>query len=338
LEVRVRVFDPVVEKSPEVSVIMPVYNAEEFLAEALQSVLGQTHHSFELIAVDDGSTDRSTEILADFARRDNRLVSWRTENRGVAAALNACLERARNDLVIRFDADDLMLPNRLERQVWFMQQHPDISVAASYAWLIDRNGNLVAEANPTIDVDRGIRDYNPHWFVDFIHPSCIMRKRHIQLAGGYSSEYYPEDRELWGRLVASGYRLAVQPEFLVKHRLYKSSVTARTGLRRHALLCEFVDQNIIRLLQGQTYVSFQAFLDNRRRTPVLKRFVRNANEVGKACYKAATREFAEREWWRCLMHSTAAICINPIWGVRMLRKVAHRKRSQVSSGSGSRCT
>jgi glycosyltransferase involved in cell wall biosynthesis len=96
----------------EVSIIMPVYNAQEFLAEALQSVLDQTHQCFELIAEDGGSTDRSAEILADFARRDKRIAFSRTEKRNVAAAVNSCLEKARSDLVVRLDADDLMLPNR----------------------------------------------------------------------------------------------------------------------------------------------------------------------------------------------------------------------------------
>jgi glycosyltransferase involved in cell wall biosynthesis len=127
----------------------------------LQSVLDQTHQSFELIAIDDGSTDRSFDILADFASRDSRIVAARQDNRGVGVTVNESLERAKNELVVRFDADDLMFPVRLERQIWFMQQHQQISVATSYAWLIDRRGNLLAEAKPTIDIERGTRELNP---------------------------------------------------------------------------------------------------------------------------------------------------------------------------------
>jgi glycosyltransferase involved in cell wall biosynthesis len=316
-----------------VSVIMPVYNAQEFLAEALQSVLDQTHQGFELIAEDGGSTDASGDILADFARRDKRIVFSRTERRGVPAAVNSCMGQAKNDLVVRLDADDLMLPNRLERQIWFMQQHPNISVATSYVWLIDRKGNLLAEAKPTVDVDRGIRERNPLYLVGLIQPACIMRKKHIQAVGGYSTEYhFGDDRELWGRLAASGYRLAVQPEFLLKQRLHRSSATA-TDIRRNMLVCDFIDENITRLLKGQTYISFEAFLDERRRAPFLKRIARSINEVSKAYYKAATREFAERDWWRFLMHSTSAICLNPTWGLHMLKRVAYRKKSWISSGS-----
>ncbi|MGA9306202.1 MAG: glycosyltransferase [Candidatus Sulfotelmatobacter sp.] len=312
----------------EVSVILPVYNAKEFLAQALRSVLDQTHQRFELIAVDDGSTDGSGEILADFARQDKRIVFWRTENQGPAATANACLARAKNDLVVRLDADDLMVPDRIERQIWFMQRHPDISVATSYVWLIDRNGKLIAEAKPKIDIDRGIREYRPHCFVDIIQPATIMRKRHIQEVGGYSREYrFAEDRELWGRLVASGYRLDVQPEFLVKQRIHRSSLTAK-GIRGNIVICKFIDQNTVRLLQGQKAISLQTFHDSRRNTPVLKRLARDANELSKVYYKEATRDFAEKNWGRFFTHSTSAICLNPIWALRMLKRMARWNESR----------
>ena len=241
--------DSITQDSVAVSVIMNVYNAQEFLAEALQSVLDQTHQNFELIVEDADSTDESADILADFARRDKRIAFWRTEKRNVAAALNSCLEKARNDLVFQLDADDLMLPNRLERQIWFMQQHPDVSAACSYAWLIDRNGRLLAEAKPTIDVDRGIRERKPAYFVHIIDPACVMRRKHVRALGGFSSDVRFEHRELWGRLVASGCRLAVQPEFLIKRRLHRGSATG-SEIRRNTLEREFIDQNIVRSLQG----------------------------------------------------------------------------------------
>jgi glycosyltransferase involved in cell wall biosynthesis len=305
----------------EVSVILPVHNAQEFLAEALQSVLDQTHQSFELIAIDDGSTDRSFDILAAFARRDRRIVVARQDNRGVGITVNECLERAKNELVVRFDADDLMFPVRLERQTWFMQQHQQISVATSYAWLIDRRGNLLAEAKPTIDIERGMRELNPKYFVELVTPSTIMRKTHIQAVGGYPMGYRLGDRELWGRLVASGYRLGVQPEFLLAQRLHRSSITAN-GTHRSVVEGKFIDQNIIRALQGQPHVSFETFLHKRSRLPLLKRLARTADEFSLAYYREATRDFAERDWWRLMTHSTSAICLNPIRGLQMFRRMA----------------
>jgi glycosyltransferase involved in cell wall biosynthesis len=309
----------------EVSVILPVYNAEEFLAETLESILNQTHEEFELIAIDDGSTDGSSEILADFARRDSRIVFSRRENRGAGATANECMARAKCPLVVRHDADDLMLPNRLERQLWFMEEHQDISASTSYAWLIDRNGNPLAEATPELDIDRGIRELKPHWFLSFIQPATILRKRDIEAVGGYRSDYrFGEDRELWGRLVVSGRKLAVQPEFLIKQRIHGSSLTV-SRLRGHVLICDWIDQNIIRSLQGRPYISFETYLESRRSAPLHKRLLRDAKELGLIHYKEATREFADRQWWPFLKHSTSAVLLNPAWGLRMLQKVSFKR-------------
>jgi hypothetical protein len=235
------------------------------------------------------------------------------------------MEKAKSSLVIRHDADDLMLPNRLERQIWFMQQNQDISASTSYAWLIDRHGNPIAEAKPKIDIDRGIRESNPHWFVSLIQPATIMRKRDIAAVGGYRSDYrFGEDRELWGRLVASGYRLAVQPEFLIKQRLHGSSLTV-SKLRGHVLICDCIDQNILRSLRGQPYISFEAYLESRKRATFLKRLSRDVQELSLIHYKEATRDFADRHWWRFLRHSTSAVFLNPVWGVRMFQKVSRKR-------------
>jgi glycosyltransferase involved in cell wall biosynthesis len=308
----------------QVSVILPVYNAEEFLTEALQSVLNQSHHSFELIAMDDGSTDGSTEILAEFARRDKRVAMHRRQNRGVAATANECLEKARNELVVRIDADDVMLPNRIERQVSFMQQHQAISVASCYAWLIDRKGKVLARAKPEVDIERGIRECEPNYFVSLIQPATIMRRQHVAAVGGYSSGYrFAEDRELWGRLVVAGYRLGVQPEFLVKQRIHRSSLTGQS-MRQNEVVCRFIDGNIRRVLQGQPSLSFEVFLDQRRKLSLFKRLARSGEELGSVFYKQATRDYAERRWWSLFRHGTSAVCLSPAYGIRILQKLAFR--------------
>lgn len=309
-----------------VSVIMPVYNAEEYLAEALQSVLGQTYQRFELIAVDDGSTDGSSRVLSEFSRRDKRISTWRQANRGVAAVANECLERAKNELIVRCDADDVMLPNRLERQVLFMEEHRDLSVASSYAWLIDRYGNVLARATPKIDIERGLRELDPDYFVHLIQASSIMRKSHLVAVGGYSKEYgFGEDRELWGRLVASGYRLGVQPEFLSRIRIHRSSLTG-SDTRRNELTCRYIDHNIVRALQGQKHIPFDVYLDERKKLPICRRLFQNMRDVSEVYYKEATRDYAEQDRLSCLGHSILAIVLNPVWGVKMLRKIAHGGR------------
>lgn len=320
----------------QVSVIMPVYNAEKYLPEALQSVREQTHTGFELIAVDDGSTDGSSRVLREFASRDNRIVTWRGVNRGVAAVANECVKRAKNDLIVRCDADDLMLPTRIERQIRFMEKHPEISAACCYAWLTDRRGKVLARAMPQIDVDRGIRELNPGHFVHLINSSSILRKRDLVAVGGYATNYrFAEDRELWGRLVASGYRLGVQPEFLSKVRIHRSSLTG-SETRNNELTCRYIDHNIIRALRGQKRISFPAFLEQRKSLPILQRLFQNLSDISEIYYKEATRDYAEKERLSCLGHSILAIVLNPMWGLKMLRKTVYRSRLAGPSQAASR--
>jgi glycosyltransferase involved in cell wall biosynthesis len=315
-----------------VSVILPVYNAEDFLAEALQSVLSQTHQNFELIAIDDGSTDRSPDILAEFASRDRRILARTQRNRGFGVTANECLKKAQNELVVRFDADDLMIPTRLERQIVFMQEHPELSVATSYAWLIDRWARVVGVAKPKVDIERGIRELDPEYFVELVDPSTIMRKQHVEAAGSYRGEHpILQDRALWGRLVALGYRVGVQPEFLMKQRLHRSSLTGY-NCRGNVVIGKFIDYNIVLALQGKASVSFNSFLQSRKDLPFLRRLARDADELGLAYYRQATRDLAERDWWGLLRHGIAAICLRPTIASRMFQKLA---REQLVGGSES---
>lgn len=310
----------------QVSVILPVYNAEEFLSEALQSVLDQTHSDFELLALDDGSIDASPDILNEFARRDSRIVAWRREHRGVGCTVNECLYRARNELVARFDADDVMLPSRLERQIWFMHQHPRVSVASSFAWLIDRRGVLLAEAKPIVDISRARKELKPRYFAELITPSTIGRKSHMLEVGGYPQRSRLEDRELWGRLVAAGRQLAVQPEFLLKQRIHRGSITG-SAIYQGFVEGKYIDDNTVRLLKGDAPISFDEFLISRKQSPLLARFARYLGEQSVVRYRQATRDFAERDWLPFVMHTTGATLLNPRRAVRMLRRACSHSSS-----------
>ena len=129
------------QSTPLISVIMPVFNGENFLQDAVGSILGQTFTDFELIAIDDGSTDNSTALLESFRLNDRRVIIQRhTENQGVTAALNTGLALARGKYIARMDADDISLPVRFEKQVAFMETHPEIDILGSAVRLMDERG------------------------------------------------------------------------------------------------------------------------------------------------------------------------------------------------------
>src|ERR1700693_4180503 len=134
--------------SPRVSVLMPVFNGGPYLTAAIESVQAQTFEDFELIIVDDGSTDGSAEKIGDFAARDRRIRAYWKDNSGISETLNRGIAEARGDWIARLDADDIMLPHRLERQMAFVSGDSEIVAAGSYYDIIDAGGARCATLRP----------------------------------------------------------------------------------------------------------------------------------------------------------------------------------------------
>src|SRR5215204_3364964 len=126
---------------PAISVIMSAYNAGRYIGEAIDSVLKQTFTDFELIIINDGSTDDTESVVRSFG--DPRIVLVGQSNEGIAAALNTGLVRARADLVARFDADDVCYPHRLEQQYHFLRAHPEYAIVGTAADYVDKGGDYI---------------------------------------------------------------------------------------------------------------------------------------------------------------------------------------------------
>ena len=169
--------------SPAVSIVMSVLNGEAFLTEAVESILEQTLTDFEFVIIDDGSTDRTSEILSDHAKRDSRVRIFTQRNKGRAESLNLGIDLARADLVARMDADDVSLPNRLKEQFEFMRGRPEIGLLGGALEFISPDGQRLGTYQPPVedfDVRSGMRHCNP-----FYHPTVMLRKDAALAAGGY---------------------------------------------------------------------------------------------------------------------------------------------------------
>lgn len=206
---------------PPVSVVMPVYNGERYLAEAIESVLRQTHGDFEFIIVNDGSTDRTGEIIEGYAARDGRIKVICQTNAGQAESLNRALAVASNEWVAVLDADDVCMPHRLETQLRVLQREPWIRVLGSHAVQIDQWG-----------AERGIRAVGPRSLPEFrrlveqggqvvlVHPSVMMHRPTIMALGGYDSSFgAAADIELWSR-VSDEHVVVSLPETLIYYRTH----------------------------------------------------------------------------------------------------------------------
>jgi len=181
----------------QVTVLMAVYNGMDTVVGAINSVLDQTFDDFELLVVDDASTDGTSDVLDEFQSRNRRVrVLHNAPNRGMAASLNIGIQNAGGELIARLDADDLCLPERLKQQVDFMNGHPEISVLGGAAQLIDEAGqSLGTEQRPETHDELVSRIYRE---CPFYHPSVMVRRNFYEEYGGYDERMKRScDYDLW---------------------------------------------------------------------------------------------------------------------------------------------
>ncbi len=204
------------------TVVLPFYNAADTLDETLDSIQAQTLEAFSLIAVDDGSTDGSAELIRRRMRHDPRITLLQPGRQGVVGAMNCALSHCQTPLVARMDADDIMHPQRLELQTAFLQHHPEITLVGSRVRLFpepeiqDGFAEYVRWQNGCLSA-REIDD-NIYVELPIAHPSVMFRRDAVLAAGGYLDGDFPEDYELLLRLHQSGQRMAKLPEVLLDWR------------------------------------------------------------------------------------------------------------------------
>lgn len=212
-------------KKPLVSVIMPVHNCEKYLDEAVSSILDQTFEDFELILINDGSTDRSDEIVRKYLK-DGRLVyEVNATKRGIVYSLNRALELSRADIVARMDGDDVSMPSRLETQYRFLQEHHDIALVGSCVEFIDESGcsrGVREVVTGPENIRRVFFFYGPHR-----HPTIMFRKEAVDGIGRYRDYDLCQDIDLYFRLILSGYRTDNIPVPLLKYRVHPENSDKR---------------------------------------------------------------------------------------------------------------
>jgi glycosyltransferase involved in cell wall biosynthesis len=206
-----------------VTVLMPVYNGALFVGEAVESILGQTAGDLELLVVDDGSTDRTAEIVRGYRDPRIRLVES-PANQGIVAALNRGLDLAQGKYVVRMDADDVSLPDRVEKQVRYMDQHPEVGVCGGSVQVFDAKGE---EPVPVLRERRHEALACRLVFETVLaHPTVILRGELVRGGLRYDAGYpHAEDYELWSR-AARLTRLAVLPELVLRYRAHPGTVSS----------------------------------------------------------------------------------------------------------------
>jgi glycosyltransferase involved in cell wall biosynthesis len=224
--------------APLVSVILPVYNAAAYLRDAIDSVLNQTFSDFELIIVNDGSTDSSAEIIRTY--NDKRIVTIDQANTGLATALNNGVRMARAGLIARMDNDDICYPERLQKQFDFLTSHPQTGLLGCAALIIGESGRSTARIlkHPCREDELrfALLFNNP-----FVHAGVMFRKDLYHAAGGYSTDKnYFEDFQLWSSMSHfSG--IGNLPDILLKYREVSTSMSRTTSDYHRRVINQAVD-------------------------------------------------------------------------------------------------
>ena len=212
---------------PKVSILMPVYNSAEFLREAIESMLSQSFKDFEFLIVDDGSTDGSAGILAEYVEKDSRIRIIRNEkNQGIVYSLNRGLKECTGEYIARMDSDDIALKERLDKQIAVLDKNPDIIALGGAISYIDSRGNELGVIR-RCTVDKSLITQNP-----LLHPAVMLRRETLERSKlAYMEKYrYAEDYFLWLQLSRLG-KLGALDDIVIKYRLSKN-VTRMMQLKK----------------------------------------------------------------------------------------------------------
>jgi glycosyltransferase involved in cell wall biosynthesis len=300
-----------------VSVVMPIYNGAAFLAESIETVLAQTMPDFELVLVDDGSTDETAEIIRRYAARDARIIPIAKANSGIAETLNRGMEAARAPWIARLDSDDLMLPARLERQLAFVAANPDLVAAGSYYEIIDPAGRSHGDRLPLPRTREELAGFlaarEP---LSFLHPSMIFRRDTALALGGYDRQTEPaEDVNLFARMLATGAPILIQPEVLLRYRVHPDSISSRSATRQFLSVC-WTYHNFYAARDGQPTLSYEAFLAHQRGRPWGERLALRVQLLSDGLYRRYATALVGGHRTTAYAYLAAASALRPTKAVR----------------------
>ena len=220
--------------SPKISIVMAAFNEEQDIGRALESILAQTFIDWELIVIDDGSTDGTADVVRRYAEKDSRIkLVCNESNLELSASLNKGIGLAQADLIARADADDINLPERLSIQYEYMQANREIDVVGTAAYLLDEAGDKVNTGS--YPLTHAELKKLPFLKNHFWHPSVMIRRRFFDTAGLYDPHYARgQDKELWLRGLSVGCCYANLPEPLIEYST-KGFVMSWRSILKHAL-------------------------------------------------------------------------------------------------------
>ncbi len=299
-----------------ISVVIPAYNAAAFIGEAIESILQQTYRDFELIIVDDGSSDATLSIIEAYAQKDARIQVIRKPNGGVSSALNAGINAAKSDWVAIMHADDVALPQRLQRQWEATQRDPSVVIWGSDGYHLSATGERIGQfrVGPTTVAEcEALRKAGET--VQAIHPTVLMKRSVVLQAGGYDSYFDgSEDIEIFDRILKYG-PLVTLTEPLLNYRIHNGSLSMKKhhAQRENARYIQARQKH--RLATGQE-LTMEQYRTQYAQQPLLTRLIDQRNSLVSLYYRRAGNAYGTKQLPQTLYYLTIAGLLNPSYVVR----------------------
>jgi glycosyltransferase involved in cell wall biosynthesis len=272
----------------------------------------------EILVIDDGSTDNSIDTIADLEAKGLVEIHRNQENQGKAKSLNKAFGRINADYFILQDADDLAKPERVARQVDFMEQNPEVACSSSFVDYINGKDEFIAKGNLDLLNDKRLNEYlKSEEPFGLYCPAVILRASVLKDSSlRFRGEFWPaDDIDLWNRIAEKGYKVRVQPENLVCYRVHGNSVVT-TSFARTRLQFEWLRVCLRARRRGLPEPTKDEFLTEWHSAPIWKRMNRFRKFLAKGFYRATGFAVAERKYFSAIIKATFACLLQPSYSLR----------------------
>lgn len=308
------------EPAPKISVLMSVRNGLPYLEKTVPSILGQTHLDFEFIVVDNCSTDGSREYLQEVARAANRVKLILNErDLGHSGGLNRGLEACRGEWIARIDADDVALPNRLERQMAFVRDHPDVAVTCCLAYYINEKGERKGKTFLDLTTAEKFGEYMArNEAIGLTHPCVFMRRDVVLAAGGFREQFGgANDIDLWNRISERGHLILAQPEYLMEYRVHSAAISSGKFLDSR-LKYEWVRVCMAARRSRRAEPDWETFLQEWNDVGWWVRLNRHRKTLAKMCYRLGGENFIADKRIKGAGYFALSALLQPRYALRRL--------------------
>ncbi len=315
------------------SFVIPVFNGEKYVAEAIDSCLAQTWAPEKIVVVDDASTDGTHLLLERFHNEHPTIVDpvFLSENGGRSVACNAGIARVTSPYCLFLDADDISEPDRIEKQVRFMDDNPDVFASSGFVRYIDQNGRVFASGSLSVlsrnDYAISMSSGSP---IGFFSPATIVRTSVFKKDGLWFRPIFrqAQDIDLWNR-IAEKHVIFAHPDFVTRYRIHEDAVSTKKYLRSQfffAYICDCV----ARRRSGREELPMEAFSDEWNRRPLWKRLFWRISVESRRHFRQSGFSFAERRYAAFIWHLASSFLLNPKYAFSKLRgKINRGNRHEV---------